>query len=100
MSRNENGASLREHLESVYKQTGQKPDLLADEVRLPMWAATIWDLFVTLSATRAYVNDKARAILPTEIDMHCRLCGIELSRIEYRLLLQLDRIYLRVENGR
>jgi len=96
----ENGSTVRAHLLSVYKQTGHKPDLLASELPLPIWAFTLWEVFVALAVTREYIGETARAIRPTEIQAHTQLMGVKLSQVEYRLLLDLDRIYLRHENGR
>jgi len=94
----EGGASVRSHLESVYRQTGKKPQQLQEEVKLPEWARFIWGVFVSLSSSRDWRDGHPRAIKPTEVVAYCDLMGMRLDPVEYELLKDLDREF--IENGR
>lgn len=47
------GRSLRDHLQSAYRQTGVMPDALANAPSLPPGCAGVWGDFLALHRTRS-----------------------------------------------
>lgn len=47
-----NGATVQEQLETVWKQTGRKPEELEDLIELPEIFADCWRWFLKLNQTR------------------------------------------------
>ena len=87
------GATLRHHLEQVYKQTGKRPEQFT-EVECPEEMRYLWQWFCELSGTRQYSEVGAMPITFQEMDAWARLSGNEPSPLDVKVLKQIDFIAL------
>jgi len=85
--------TIREQQEKIYRKTGKKPKLLKEARPLPDWAATIWDIFNGTS--RQWESGRPRQVAAVEVEAYCRLCGVELNPIEFKLLKVIDWEFIR-----
>jgi hypothetical protein len=86
---------MEAHLRSVEKQTGVRPEGLEDKIPLPIWAGDIWNMYCELSEYR----ESDGKIKPTEIKAWASLSGIRLSRIEFMLLMTINKTYLESQHN-
>lgn len=92
--RQQDGATLKQHLESAYRQTGVMPEELADEPDLPYLAAHVWYYFLELHRTRSSNGFGENPLSYAEIECWCRLTGIVLEQWELQALVGIDGAYL------
>lgn len=85
------GAStVRQHLESVARQTG-RPIVSPD---LPLEAAHIWDWWREVSLTRSSNGFAPNMITFAEIAHWSRLTGTQIRPPEVRLVMILDQVWM------
>ena len=88
------GASLREHLQSAARQTGDvDPRLLS---RLPAHGTGLWEAFASLSASRPVGLNNAASIPPADVLAWQQLHGVQLTGWEIDTLAAMDRAALAV----
>jgi hypothetical protein len=87
------GATTREHLESIEKRTGQRPKEL-DEAEIPLEAAHVWAWFCDLHSARSSSGFGPNPISYSEIAAWGKLTGERVRRHEVKLLRQLDTLFL------
>lgn len=92
-ARQKDGDTLREHLESVYRQTHKMPEQLKP-LELPAALEYIWNWFCELHGGRQYGGFGAMSISYSEIYAWVELTKADPSPWEIGLLKQLDHIYL------
>ncbi len=86
------GASLRTHLQRLYRATGRlDPRLIAAPI--PDAGRPIWELFVTLSAMRR-TGMGLNPLAMTDIEAYSRLTGVRLTAFELDTLLSIDQAAL------
>lgn len=88
-SRQTDGKSLREHLENIWKQTGQKPVELEDTPELPSQFIYCYEVFRDLSSRRPS-GFGASPISYSEIYAYKNLLDIDLAIWEVRVIIILD----------
>jgi hypothetical protein len=88
------GATLREHLELAWRQTGKKPDQLFVP-ELPYVLTNVWEWFAEMHATRSSGEFGICKLGYVAIDSWSRLVGIELSLFELKCIVALDNLYVR-----
>ena len=86
---------LRTHLESVYKQTGIKPDQL-QELEFPFIFEHLWKYFSQLNNARSSNGFGLNSLSYTEIYAWSQLTNSEVTPKELDILKQLDYLYLTV----
>lgn len=87
------GGTLRDHLESVERQTGKTPDKLIPP-DFPDAVGHLWEWFIDLDRARPSGGFGPSAISYAEIDAFARLTGAEPTPFEVDVLRALDREYL------
>ena len=93
------GATLREHLESVWRQSGEKPDEL-NVPDCPDFLAYLWGWFVDLSGARQYTDQGQPLPLSyTEIMAWRDLMEVDASPSEIKTLKQLDILSLNTKKS-
>jgi len=94
----QNGITLREHLEQVERQTGKTlEELQGPEFPFPL--SNIWSAFIDLSSTRGQGFSGPLHITYNEIKAYMELTGTELRPWEVEVIKGLDRVYMKVANG-
>jgi len=68
---------------------------LANEITLPVWAIPVWEMFIDLTRTRNWNEGIPRPITAVEIKAHCELSKIDISAVEYKLLIAIDNEYMK-----
>jgi len=91
--RQKDGASLRDHLESVRRQTGQTPPQL-EPVEAPESILYLWQYFCDLAGGRDYGEAGPKPIFWGDIKAWSELTRTNLAAWEVDVLKALDRIYL------
>lgn len=87
------GCTLRQHLESAYRQTGRRPSLL-EQIDIPVLMIHIWEWFIELSATRQYSEFGALPFTYQEIRSWSELTGTSVSPLDVKIIKELDNAYL------
>ena len=87
-------SSLRDQLNSVWRQTGVKPKELDDLIELPKSTKHVWDIFILLDSVRSTDFGNPNPINFTEIQSYSNLSGIEFESWEIELIMALDRLKL------
>ena len=93
-ARQKDGATLRQHLQAVFSQTGKMPDQLANAPDMPEALAHVWIYFLELNRSRGNNGFSELHITFSEIDSWCRLYGISLEPWELSIIAALDNAYL------
>jgi len=91
--RQKDGASLREHLESVHRQTGRMPDQL-EPVEIPYYIKYIWEWFCSMSNGRGYAEWGAMPLTYSEIKAWAELTKCEPMAWEVEILKKIDNIFV------
>ncbi len=92
-TRQKDGSSLREHLESVQRQTGNTPSRL-EQISLPYCIVYLWHWFCELSGGRGYSEHGPMQLTYSEIFAWSQLMKIELMVWEVTALKQVDRVFI------
>jgi tagatose-1,6-bisphosphate aldolase non-catalytic subunit AgaZ/GatZ len=80
------------HLESLYRQTGVMPDLLADAVPEPELSAYLWAYYCHI---RSGIKTKTRQALTADnVRDFCWFYGVELHWWERMALKQIDAVFM------
>jgi hypothetical protein len=91
-SKQKDGSTLKEQLESIKRQTGVTPPQLECEP-IPDCVVYLWEFILDLNSTRQS-GMGVNAISYTEIVAWCTLTGNKLSPYETRVIKMLDRVFL------
>ena len=94
MQEQDDGETLRTHLESLFKQTGIMPEQLAEAPGLPALCWHVWSAFVELHCERR-AGERIR--LADVIDW-TRTVGMPLEPWEVFAIKKLDSIWLKAQN--
>lgn len=90
-ARQADGSTLREHLQSVERQTGETPQALAEDVECPASMQYLWEYFLMLNVRR---NQQRDAIGNVEVLAWAELNGVRLAPFEMRALDAIEAEYL------
>lgn len=93
-----NGSTIKEQLESVWRQTGRKPKELQNLVSLPENCYLIWKYFLDLHNARGSNGFGVDPISYTEIKNYFDLMGIDPDPQEIELLKRFDYKYLEIQS--
>jgi hypothetical protein len=85
------GATLRQHLDIIWQQTGKKPEQL-EIMKCPDLLAHIWYWFLELNQSRQHSEMGAMPISFSEILAWATLSGVSPLPNEIRVLKQLDSV--------
>jgi hypothetical protein len=91
-TRNSKGETLRDQLESAWRQTGVKPKELEDEPMLPDICKDVWIAFVRLQNSKAPSMEGFTPIAFSEVLAYCTLYDITFDEWELQLLHVFDNI--------
>lgn len=86
------GESLKSKMESVWRQTGQKPANWEDEPEFPEICKDVWMAFVRLHNSRPESFSGASPILYSEIAAYSQLYQIVFDEWELHLIKMFDKI--------
>lgn len=86
------GATLRDHLLQVQKQTGYTPAELV-EIEVSYLVMYLWESFLELNSTRQS-GMGVNAISYSEIKAYCELTQTHFSPYEIKVIKMLDRVFL------
>jgi hypothetical protein len=81
---------LKQHLESVWRQTGVKPKELDELCELPESCSQVWSWFTDLSSSRSSNGFGINPLAYSEIKAYFDLMQIEPLEWELRLLKRFD----------
>lgn len=87
---------LRVHLESIWRQTGKKPDLLATAPVLPPLVSNIWVWFCEISQYREMNGLSVSRITASNMKDWCWVNDTELSIWERKIIKRLDNEWMKV----
>ncbi len=94
----ERGVTLKEHLETVERQTGIRPE----ELNLPDFPdllLPVWRIFIDLSNSRSQGFSGGGPITYEQMKAYMDITGNIVGPIEAEIIKMLDREYLKVMNG-
>jgi hypothetical protein len=91
--RQPDGATKRDHLESVERQTGKRPAAL-DGPELPAWGRHIFAAWIDLHAGRGGNGMGPNPIAWADLAAWAALTGTEPSPFEVRTIMAIDRAWL------
>ncbi len=91
--RTPDGATERDHLESVERQTGFRPPAL-DGPELPADGAHVWSWFLTLHQARGSNGFGGNPISFADIAAWVSLTGVIVRPQEIEAILAIDRVWL------
>lgn len=88
------GATLREHYESIWKQTGSMPAEL-DTPECPPGLRHIWEYFGRVSLRRSFTSEGVPVpVSNQELSAWQALNGVSLSTFEVEVMDGLERVYI------
>ena len=93
--RQDDGSTLREHLEQVQKITGRPQPELQDAPELPEASYYVWNWFVKLNSKRGSNGFGMNPLTYTEMYSFFKLQGIFPEQWELDLLEELDSVALK-----
>lgn len=91
--RQKDGATLRDHLEIVYRQSGKMPEQLEPK-ELPYALDYLWMWFCELSGCRQYSEIGALPLTYQEIQAWATLTKTEPAAWEIEVIKKLDTLYI------
>jgi hypothetical protein len=89
----DDGSTLNDHLKSLWRQTGRKPDQL-ERVEFPPLMRAVWSHFLELNNARTSNGFGANPLTYAEIYAWNNLTGANVSADDVRIIKQLDNVYL------
>jgi hypothetical protein len=92
--RQEDGCTLREHLEVLAVRSGTPHELLENAPPLPKQAAHVWRWFCELHVDRIRKGSPPERITATMMQTYEWAAGVELGLWERIAIRRLDRAYL------
>lgn len=93
----DDGNSLRVHLECVYAQTGFLPEQLAAQPSLPQLVSHIWVWFLDMCCDRVSGMEAGR-LTATIMKDWCWATGNELELWERKAIRQVDEAWFRTQS--
>jgi hypothetical protein len=96
--RQKDGATLREHLESVARQSGKIPEELIT-LELPSTMVHLWGIFVDLDGGRTMHAAGPNPLSWADMLAWTKLTGQYITGSEAQALRALDRAFLNVHNS-
>lgn len=90
----QDGATVREHLEAIQRQTGFTPDALAFAPSLPDGLEPLWHDFSALHNGRGSNGFGPSQITFSEIDAYQRVIGIRFAPWQLDAIRRADAAYL------
>lgn len=88
------GLPLREHLVSIWWQTGTEPAMLADAPALPHGCSQLWADFLHMHERRGCSSDRPDRITDVGIDAWQRVHGVRLPSWQIAAITAADNAYL------
>lgn len=95
--KDDNGVSVRAHLEQVMESTGRAPDELVPPP-FPDVARHVWENFIDIHRGRRISGMGASGIAYSDIQDWCNLRNIRLSSWEIDVVLMLSGVWVKVMN--
>ena len=92
--RQPDGSTLRDHAQSIYRQTKRWPEDIPQEPVFPDALLYLWEWFVAISNGRGSSGFGANAITWSDLAAWSQLMRIELDRWEVTMLRRLDIVFL------
>ncbi len=89
------GCSQREHLTSLYRQTGVMPDELANAPQLPDGLDYLWRDFLELHSSRTPGFSAPNRITFADIDAYQRVSGVTFEGWEVEAIRRADTAFLK-----
>ena len=92
------GISLRDHLETVERQTGIRPK----ELNMPEFPDTlslVWRIFIELSNSRSQGFSGGSPITYEQMKAYTEITGNTIGPAQAEIIQKLDREYLKIMNG-
>jgi len=96
-ARQEDGATLREHLQSHERQSGERHPLLED-VECDESIIYLWDYFCSMNARRTGNGFGLNPITDEGVEAWARRRGIRLERFENYALDMLEQLFLSLQS--
>lgn len=96
LSRTEGGATVRDHLAAIWRQTGVKPPEL-ESAPFPEIFSQHWADFLELHSARTSNGFGANPITFVELDAWVRLTGNTLTSTDVKVIKMLDSVYLKFQ---
>lgn len=87
------GQPLRTHLQSLWRQTGEMPEQLANAAQLPEGLEGLWGTFLSLHQSRGASMSGPARISFTDIDAMQRVTGMTLEPWEISAIRAADSAY-------
>lgn len=84
------GITLKEHLESVWRQLGRKPSELENLIELPQSCLHVWKWFCDLHTSRSFNGFGPNPLNYTEIKNYFDLIDISPEEWELKLIKKFD----------
>jgi hypothetical protein len=91
------GGTLKANLESIWEQTGVKPEELQD-IDFPEGAAHIWESFLDLHTSRGMGVNGPNPLTFSDILAWSTLTGLEITPFELNCITALDSLWLSTIN--
>lgn len=94
MTLQEDGKTLREHLESYERQSGRRHPILAEAPELPPGCGSLWGDFMSLHTTRGSNGFGPARISFSDIDAYQRIRRVTLEPWEIDAIRRADAAYI------
>ena len=94
----EDGVPLRDHLESLWRQTGKKPRLLEDAPELPDTISYLWQYFLDLHSERPNNGFSPGRLTATVIKDWCEVFMVHLEYWEIKAIREVDSLWISMQN--
>lgn len=94
MEEQDDGETLKTHLESLFKQTGIMPEQLAEAPGLPASCQHVWNAFVELH----YERRNGERIKLADVINWTQTIGMPIEPWELSAIRRLDVIWLKAQN--
>jgi hypothetical protein len=100
-ARQPDGATTKDHLMSVLRQTGEAPEQLAAAFASPCPEPLryLWELWCVASARRQLQGGQPQPLSNTELRNFLELRGYQLSPFEVNVLDRVEHCYLQHNSG-
>jgi hypothetical protein len=96
----DDGSPLLDHLLSIERQTGERPQILIDAPPLPATCEDLWRTFSELHSCRGSNGFGPNRISYVDIDAFQRVSGVKLSAWERDAIRRADAAYMKRQADR